>query len=79
MLVSKLADAIWSISAGGESSSTEDSSTRVSSWEQLSQNAQVEQESRANVRILLVEDNVTNQVVAKAMLRRLGYKADVAH
>ncbi len=79
MLVSKLADAIWSISAEGESSSTEDSSTRVSSWEQLSQNAQVEQESRANVRILLVEDNVTNQVVAKAMLRRLGYKADVAH
>ena len=33
---------------------------------------------RGNARILLVEDNVTNQEVASGMLQRLGWRADVA-
>ena len=33
---------------------------------------------RGNARILLVEDNLTNQEVASGMLRRLGWNADVA-
>ena len=33
---------------------------------------------RGNARILLVEDNLTNQEVASGMLRRLGWHADVA-
>lgn len=33
---------------------------------------------RGNARILLVEDNLTNQEVAKGILRRLGWNADVA-
>ena len=33
---------------------------------------------RGNARILLVEDNLTNQEVACGILRRLGWKADVA-
>jgi len=32
---------------------------------------------RSNVRILLVEDNITNQEVASGMLRRMGWHADV--
>jgi CheY-like chemotaxis protein/HPt (histidine-containing phosphotransfer) domain-containing protein len=33
---------------------------------------------RSNVRILLAEDNLTNQEVASGMLKRLGWHADVA-
>jgi PAS domain S-box-containing protein len=33
---------------------------------------------RGNVRLLLVEDNVTNQEVANGILERLGWRADVA-
>ena len=36
------------------------------------------EERRSNARILLVEDNLTNQEVASGMLRRLGWNADVA-
>jgi CheY-like chemotaxis protein/HPt (histidine-containing phosphotransfer) domain-containing protein len=36
------------------------------------------EERRSNARILLVEDNYTNQEVASGMLRRLGWNADVA-
>ena len=31
----------------------------------------------SDVRILVVEDNVTNQVVARQLLKRMGYRADV--
>jgi len=33
----------------------------------------------ANYRLLLVEDNLTNIIVAKAILKNLGYQADVAN
>ncbi len=38
----------------------------------------VAEAARRNVRILLVEDNYTNQEVAMTILNKLGYKADLA-
>ena len=37
-----------------------------------------ERQHQARVRILVVEDNATNQMVAVRMLEKLGYRADVA-
>jgi signal transduction histidine kinase/CheY-like chemotaxis protein len=36
-------------------------------------------EARSNFKILLVEDNLTNQKVAQSILRRLGYGTDIAN
>jgi signal transduction histidine kinase/DNA-binding response OmpR family regulator len=38
----------------------------------------IREDRRARARILLVEDNRTNQVVAQSMLKQLGYSADIA-
>jgi CheY-like chemotaxis protein/HPt (histidine-containing phosphotransfer) domain-containing protein len=37
----------------------------------------VSEARKQRVRILLAEDNITNQLVVKAMLKKLGYRADV--
>jgi signal transduction histidine kinase/CheY-like chemotaxis protein/HPt (histidine-containing phosphotransfer) domain-containing protein len=64
-LASSLADAMgWKPTEDSSGSSARDnSSARV---------------SRAGMRLLLVEDNLTNQEVALGMLENLGYRADVA-
>jgi CheY-like chemotaxis protein len=40
--------------------------------------ADIEGKSKADLRILLAEDNSVNQMVALRMLKRLGYQADTA-
>ena len=38
----------------------------------------ISESERAKIRVLLVEDNPTNQLVAMEMLKKFGYRADVA-
>ncbi|MBF0211547.1 MAG: response regulator [Desulfamplus sp.] len=40
---------------------------------------QIGSDGRSDAKILLVEDNITNQVVATAMLNNFGYQVDVAN
>jgi PleD family two-component response regulator len=59
------------------SSSLPTSDERVASSQGLN-HPRVTREERARLRLLIVEDNKVNQVVALGILENLGYQADVA-